>query len=240
MQKAAFIITGMSCVNCAARIEKSLGETAGIGRASMNFAMEELLVEFDDSAISREAIEEKVAKLGYGIRFKGGAGELHFGVHGLHCASCVNNLEKKLLAAPGVTEAVVNLAQESAFVRFDPGTIAPAGIYAVVTDAGYRPVPEGTKEDKANEYRSQRNWFTASLLLSLPVMLTMGMHENPAVGWMNLALASIVQFTAGLTFYRGSWYALKNRSANMDVLVALGTSAAYFYSVFAFFGGHLR
>lgn len=227
----------MSCVNCAGRIEKSLAETAGISRASVNFAMEELLVEFDDAVISRGAIEEKVVKLGYGIREKGGAGELRFGVKGLHCASCVNNLEKKLLAAPGVTAAVVNLAQESAFVRFDPSAIAPADIHAVVTAAGYEPVPEGAaKEDEAKAYRSQRNWFIASLALSLPIMLTMGMHENRAVGWMNLLLSTIVQFTAGLTFYRGSYFALRNRSANMDVLVALGTSAAYFYSLFSFFG----
>ncbi len=237
MQKAAFAITGMSCVNCAARIENTLTETSGISRASVNFAIEELLVEFDETVISRGAIEEKVTKLGYGIRDKGAAGELRFGVKGLHCASCVNNLEKRLLAATGVKAAIVNLAQESAFVRFDSSAINPAEIYAVVTAAGYQPVPEGAaKEDEAMAYRSQRNWFVASLILSLPIMLTMGMHHIPAVGWMNLALASIVQFTAGLTFYRGAFYALKSRSANMDVLVALGTSAAYFYSLFAFFG----
>ncbi len=237
MQKAAFAITGMSCVNCAARIEKTLNETDGIVRASVNFAMEELLVEFDEAAINRDAIEERVAKLGYGIRPKGGTGELRFGVAGLHCASCVSNLEKKLLAAQGVTAAVVNLAQESAFVRFDPSAIAPAEIYGVVTTAGFRPIPEGAaKEDETKSYRNQRNWFVASLLLSLPIMLTMGLHHLRAVGWTNLVLATIVQFTAGLTFYRGAFYSLKSRSANMDVLVALGTSAAYFYSMFAFFG----
>ena len=67
-------------------------------------------------------------------------------------------------------------------------------------------------------------------------MLTMPLHHSPLVGWLNLLLASVVQFTAGLTFYIGSYHALKNKSANMDVLVALGTSAAYFYSLFAFFG----
>jgi len=238
MRKAVFGITGMSCVNCAGRIEKSLAEGAGIVRASVNFAMEELLVEFDEEAITSAAIEEKVAKLGYGIRAKGGApGELRFGVQGLHCASCVNNLEKKLLSLPGVAAAVVNLAQESALVRFDPSVVVPAGIYAAVSDAGYQPLPEGAaREDEAKSYREQRNWFLASLALSLPIMLTMGMHESRAVGWMNLLLASLVQFTAGLTFYRGSWFALKSHSANMDVLVALGTSAAYFYSLFAFFG----
>ncbi len=237
MQKAIFTISGMSCAACAMRIEKTLGETAGVARASVNFAMEELLVEFDGGVIDQAAIEETVTELGYGIRPKGEAGELRFGVEGLHCASCVNNLEKKLMAVPGVAAAVVNLAQESALVRFVPSAVTPAEIYHAVTDAGFQPVPEtAAKEDEAKAYRSQRNWFVASLLLSLPIMLTMGMHQVPAVGWMNLALASIVQFTAGLTFYRGSWYALRGGVANMDVLVALGTSAAYFYSLFAFFG----
>ncbi|HEY6872586.1 MAG TPA: heavy metal translocating P-type ATPase [Geobacteraceae bacterium] len=241
MQQATFTVTGMSCVNCASRIEKTLAETAGISRASINFAMEELLVEFESSVITCREIKEKITKSGFGIRDKEGAGELRFGVQGLHCASCVANLEKKLLAVPGVTAAVVNLAQESAFVRFVPSSTTPAEIYAAVTAAGYQSVPEeAAQEDVAKTFRSQRNWFIASLLLALPIMFTMvftmEMHANPVVGWMNLALASIVQFTAGLTFYRGSWYALKNRSANMDVLVALGTSAAYFYSLFAFFG----
>lgn len=237
MRKAVFTISGMSCAACAMRIEKTLGETAGVARASVNFAMEELLVEFDGGVIDQAAIEEAVTELGYGIRPKGEAGELRFGVKGLHCASCVNNLEKKLMAVPGVAAAAVNLAQESALVRFVPSAVTPAEIYHAVTDAGFQPVPEtAVKEDEAKAYRSQRNWFIASLLLSLPIMLTMGMHQVPAVGWMNLALASIVQFTAGLTFYRGSWYALRGGVANMDVLVALGTSAAYFYSLFAFFG----
>ncbi|HJV64304.1 MAG TPA: heavy metal translocating P-type ATPase [Geomonas sp.] len=237
MQKATFHISGMSCVNCAGRIEKAVAETAGISKAAVNFPMEELLVEFEENTISREEIGEKITKLGYGASLKAAAGELRFGVKGLHCASCVNNLEKKLHAAPGVSAAVVNLAQESAFVRFDASAIDPAGIYQVVTAAGYQPVPEGeSREDQGKSYRSQRDWFIFSLALSLPIMLTMGMHHNRSVLWMNLLLATAVQFSAGLTFYRGSFFALKSGSANMDVLVALGTSAAYFYSLFAFFG----
>uniref|UniRef100_UPI002629135C heavy metal translocating P-type ATPase n=1 Tax=Geobacter sp. TaxID=46610 RepID=UPI002629135C len=237
MLKAIFGITGMHCAGCAARIEKEIGRMAGVTTAVVNFATEELAVEYDEAALAGDAIVARVKELGYGARRVAGAGELRFGVRGLHCASCVANLEKKLMAAPGVTAAVVNLAQESAFVRFDPAVITPADIHAVVTAAGYEPVPEGAaKEDEAKAYRSQRNWFIASLALSLPIMFTMGMHENRAVGWMNLLLSTIVQFTAGLTFYRGSYFALRGRSANMDVLVALGTSAAYFYSLFAFFG----
>ncbi len=164
----SYKIIGMSCVNCAARIEKTLNATAGVSRAAINFAMEELLIEFDATVTTPGAIEEAVKGLGYGIR----------------------------------------VADDSA---------------------------ETQQEDLEAAFRVQRNWFLFSLALSLPIMFTMTLHGNRTVGWLSLVLATIVQFSAGLTFYRGSWYALKSKSANMDVLVALGTSAAYFYSLFAFF-----
>ncbi|WP_318557166.1 heavy metal translocating P-type ATPase, partial [Geobacter anodireducens] len=236
MRKVLFPITGMSCAGCAARIEKELGGVAGIASALVNFATAELSVEFDERVIDEDAVVARVEALGYGV-VRTAAGELRFGVRGLHCASCVANLEKKLLADPAVSAAVVNLAQEEALVRFDPSRLGKADIFALVVAAGYTPVePEAEGGEAAAELKGQRNWFIASLLLSLPIMATMTLHDNRAVGWMNLVLASAVQFSAGLTFYRGSWFALKNRSANMDVLVALGTSAAYFYSLFAFFG----
>jgi Cu+-exporting ATPase len=164
-------------------------------------------------------------------------GELTFGVRGLHCASCVNTLEKKLLEHPAVNTAIVNLAAETGFVRFDPHQLDYAGIFSIVQAAGYTPVElneAGTAQD--DDLRTQLNWFIFSLLASLPIMLTMGLHSNRAVMQLNLLLATAVQFSAGLIFYRGAWSALKNRSANMDVLVALGTSAAYFYSLAAYFG----
>jgi Cu+-exporting ATPase len=161
----------MSCVNCAARIEKALNETAGIITASINFAVEELLVEYDNRIIIKEEIEGIVRKLGYEIELK--------------------------------------TSMESASSELSAFTL-------------------------------QRNWFIFSMVLSLPITLTMAMHGSRVVGWMNLLLATLVQFSAGLTFYRGSWFALKSRSANMDVLVALGTSAAYFYSLYAFMTGGLE
>jgi Cu+-exporting ATPase len=163
--------------------------------------------------------------------------ELSFGVRGLHCASCVNTLEKKLLGNPAITTAIVNLATETGFVRFDPQRLTPANLFALVHDAGYTPVELRDAGDaSSNDLRTQRTWLVFSLCASLPIMLTMGMHSNRAVMQLNLLLATAVQFSAGLTFYRGAWSSLKNRSANMDVLVALGTSAAYFYSLLAYFG----
>lgn len=165
------------------------------------------------------------------------AGELSFGVRGLHCASCVNTLEKKLLEHPAVTTAIVNLAAETGFVRFDSQRLTDSNIFGIVHAAGYTPVElHDTETSQDDDLRSQRNWFLFSLCASLPIMLTMGLHSNVAAQQVSLVLATVVQFSAGLVFYRGCWSAIKNRTANMDVLVALGTSAAYFYSVAAFFG----
>jgi len=165
------------------------------------------------------------------------SGEISFAVRGLHCASCVNTLEKKLLEQPAISTAIVNLATETAYVRFDPLRMTPSNVFAVVHAAGYTPVELGDAPATADDdLRIQRNWLIFSLCASLPIMLTMGMHSNRAAMQLNLLLATAVQFSAGLTFYRGAWSSLKNRSANMDVLIVLGTSAAYFYSLLAYFG----
>jgi Cu+-exporting ATPase len=155
-----------------------------------------------------------------------------FVISGMHCASCAARVEKGVGESAGVSAATVNFAAEELTVEYDPAVTGPAAIADIVKEMGFSVGAAGG----SGEYRSQRDWFIASILLSLPVMLTMHLHNRPLVGWMNLFLASTVQFSAGLTFYRGSWYALKSGNANMDVLIALGTSAAYFYSLFAFFG----
>jgi len=163
--------------------------------------------------------------------------EITFAVRGLHCASCVNTLEKKLLEDPAVSTAIVNLATETAFVRYDPRRLTYSNVFGLVQAAGYTPLELSDAGSASNDdQRIQRNWLIFALCASLPIMLTMGLHSNRAVMQLNLLLATAVQFSAGLTFYRGAWSSIKNRSANMDVLVALGTSAAYFYSLLAYFG----
>jgi Cu+-exporting ATPase len=232
-----FAITGMSCANCAARIEKNLAGREGVQRAVVNFALAELTVSHDPDVISPQQLVECIEALGYGVIQPEPDGELTFAVRGLHCASCVNTLEKKLRENPAITTAIVNLAAETGFVRFDPHLLTTADIFSIVHEAGYTPAElHGNEIAQDDGLRSQRNWFLFSLLASLPIMFTMGLHTNKAVMQLNLLLATTVQFSAGLIFYRGAWSAIKNRSANMDVLVALGTSAAYFYSLAAYFG----
>lgn len=235
--KSTYSITGMSCTNCAARIEKEIGLLAGVQSAIVNFATEELTVTHDEAVVSGNEITRRVEELGYGIQRPEPPGELTFGVQGLHCASCVNTLEKRLLENPAISTAIVNLAAETGFVRFDPQELGISEIFSIVHSAGYTPLEIRESATTGDDtLRSQRNWLIVSLAAALPIMLTMGMHTNRAAMQLNLLLATGLQFSAGLIFYRGAWSAIKNRSANMDVLVALGTSAAYFYSLAAYFG----
>lgn len=133
-------------------------------------------------------------------------------MRGLHCASCVNRLEAKLKQEPAIDSAMVNLATETAFVRFDPRRLDMAAIFALVSDTGYTPVELQEEDTTAgDDLRSQRNWMIFSLLLSLPIMFTMGMHHNRAVMQFNCLLATVLQFSAGLVFYRGAWAALRSR-----------------------------
>jgi Cu+-exporting ATPase len=238
MTKTVIKITGMSCASCASRIENEIGKLPGVSSSVVNFAMEELIVSHDEAVVSLEEIAARVRQLGYGTLRPEPAGELTFGVAGLHCASCVNTLEKKLLENPHVATAIVNLAAETGFVRFDPQQLGTADIFAIVHAAGYTPLElRSEAADETGELqRSQRNWLIFSLAASIPIMLTMGMQSNRAAMQFNFLLATAVQFSAGLIFYRGAWASLRNRSANMDVLVALGISAAYFYSLLAYAG----
>lgn len=154
-------------------------------------------------------------------------------IAGMSCVACAGRIEKTLRGIDGIESAVVNFSLEELTVVFDPGRVTLREIETHVRNLGYGIRHDSQEED---DLATQRNWFIISLVLSLPIMAAMFFHEHPAAGWTSLLLSTIVQFSAGLSFYRGAWFALANRSANMDVLVALGTSAAYFYSFFAFFG----
>jgi Cu+-exporting ATPase len=237
MTSRSLQITGMSCANCAARIEREVAALPGVETSVVNFAIAQLTVSFDEQTITAETIAAKVQSLGYGVIRPEPPGELTFGVSGLHCASCVARLEKALLEHGAITTAVVNLAAGTGFVRFDPQQIDKGQIFALVHEAGYTPLELSAAEEAADqELLHQRNWFLFALALSLPIMATMTLHHHRGIGWLNLILATIVQFSAGLAFYRGAWSALKSKSSNMDLLVALGTTAAWGYSMLAFFG----
>ncbi|KJR47988.1 Lead, cadmium, zinc and mercury transporting ATPase [Desulfosporosinus sp. I2] len=229
-QKHHFKINGMTCANCALTIEKGLKTMPGVKTVAVNFASEKLAVEMDPSLVNEDDLLAKIKDLGYAAQSEN-SGKQQFKVGGMTCANCALAIEKKLKGTQGIQNATVNLASEMVTVEFDPGVVTMNEIYAQVRDAGYTPIENNDgKQDDRTAIR-QRNWLIFSAILSLPIMPIMFLPMSRPLMYTMLILATIVQFTAGWTFYRGAYHALKNRSANMDVLVALGITAAYGYSL---------
>ncbi len=231
-------ITGMTCASCSNRIEKVLNRMDGV-TANVNLALENAQVTLDEDQAKPEDIAEKIRKLGYGVLEK----RLDVAIHGMTCASCAARIEKGLNRIAGISSARVNLATETGTIIYQPGIVEPDSIYDKVKKLGYEAVPlhDTGNSEKNKELVGKRNKLILSALLSLPLLYTMIGHLPFQTGmpmpallmnpWFQFLLASIVQFYIGWQFYSGGARALLNKSANMDVLVALGTSAAYLYSV---------
>jgi P-type Cu+ transporter len=237
-RKISLPVTGMSCAACGRRVEGALSGTDGVLSANVNLATEKAAVEYDPARAGTGALIRAVEDAGYGVEKR----ESSFGVTGMSCASCVASVEKALLSVPGVIDASVNLAAESATVEYLAGTAGGRELQRSIEGAGYGVVreEEGPIEDvRALEYgRLRRRFFVAAALTalvvagSLPMMLGL---EVPGrwLSFVLLALATPVQFWAGWRFYTGAWGALRHGRANMNTLVAVGTSAAYLYSAAA-------
>ncbi|WP_061859756.1 heavy metal translocating P-type ATPase [Priestia megaterium] len=243
-KEATLQITGMTCAACSNRIEKGLKKIEGVKEANVNLALERSTIIFDPSKTSPQVFEEKIEKLGYGVVSE----KAEFAITGMTCAACSTRIEKGLNKLEGVTKASVNLALETASVEYSPSQIAPQDITQRVEKLGYGAKLKSEEKEEEQSYREkelgkQKGKFWFSLILSVPLLWAMVSHftftsfiplphmlMNP---WVQLALATPVQFVVGKQFYVGAFKALRNKSANMDVLVALGTSAAYFYSLYS-------
>ena len=232
-KKAHIHITGMTCTTCAATIEKGLAETPGVEQANVSFASEKAIVEYDPSKVELAKIKYTISQLGYGLATK----KSIFPVGGMTCASCVARVEEALLSVPGVISANVNLASEKATVEYTEGT-GIADLRQAVKDAGYELESEAeTLEDVTTaaqrELQGVRNRFIFAAILASSIMALMWAPSFAGKPYLLWALATPVQFWAGWRFYRGAWGALRHKTADMNTLVAVGTSAAYFYSMIA-------
>ncbi len=228
-------IEGMTCTACAARIEKTLNKLPGV-RAAVNFANEKARVEFDAAAIQPEDLVRSIEKTGFHVIPQ----SARLQVSGMTCASCAGRIEKALNSLPGVT-ATVNLATEVAHASFSPGAATVDDLIAAVARSGYR-ASEISKASRAEEkarklaaYHAEFRMFWISAALSLPLVLQMvpmlwGNDAELLPRWLQWLLATPVQLWVGKRFYIAAWNALRGGGANMDVLVALGTSMAYFFS----------
>jgi len=230
-------ISGMTCATCAGRVEQALNALPGV-QATVNLADEQADIRFDPHRVDSAALVEAVENAGYDVPPE----NLEFAIGGMTCATCAGRVEQALKQVPGVDGATVNLATEKAVVQGHAGLLRPAALIEAVQDAGYEATlltgnAERERALEAGEAARLRRllWqVIAAVALSLPLMLSMTGLALPA--WLALLLATPVQFGIGARFYRAGWKALRAGSGNMDLLVALGTSAAYFYSVWlAFF-----
>ena len=237
-QRLLLPIEGMTCATCAGRVEKALSALPGV-QAAVNLSSEQAEVEFDPARVTAAALESVVTRAGYAVRHE----TRDLTVSGMTCATCAGRIEKALAAVPGVTRAQVNLASEKASVEGLAGVLRPADLIAAVRRAGYEAelLTGDLERDRALAAAAQQrlrreSWrLGAAALLSAPLLLTMVGVALP--GWLQLLLATPVQFVLGARFYVGAWKALRAKSGNMDLLVALGTSTAYLYSLYLMWAG---
>jgi len=232
-QKVRIHVTGMTCTTCAATVEKALAETKGVEQASVNFASEKASIDYDPEKVDFSEIKEAISGSGYGIATQ----KSIFPVSGMTCASCVARVEEALRSVTGVVSASVNLASEKATVEYIEGTEV-ADLRRAVKDAGYEMGEETeTLEDvttaSEREIKNVRNRFIVAVVLAAVIMALMWAPVFTGKSYLLWALATPVQFWAGWRFYRGALGALKHRTADMNTLIAVGTSAAYFYSMVA-------
>lgn len=256
MQKTIqFRVKGMSCAACAARVERALGQVPGVHSASVNLAAERASVVYDPASASPSALFQVVRSAGYDVDAdEQASARVRLRLRGLSCASCVSRVERALGSVPGVIDASVNLASQSAVVEYVPGQVKPEEIAHAVKDAGYGADVEGTAPAEGSA-RTAGESLAARLVVSAAtagvLMLFSMWHGAPAVfglshqqaNALQWLLATPVQFWAGWPFYVGAWKSARHGTADMNTLIALGTSAAYGYSTAAviapgLFGGH--
>ncbi len=248
-------LRGMSCANCASTIEETVGDLEGVQAVTANYATDEGTVEYDPDRVALATIYGAVDESGY----EAAAETVTVGVTDMSCANCAETIDDRLRETPGILEADVNFATDEARVSYNPADASLADIYAAVEGAGYTPVhedgsggdregAEASGEDRRQaareaEIQRQRRLTLFGVALSTPLLAMLAAHLlAPGLlpetvfgldtGWVAFLLATPVQVVLGREFYENSWTALvRNRTANMDVLIALGSSTAYVYSV---------
>ncbi|MFD2655496.1 heavy metal translocating P-type ATPase [Gracilibacillus thailandensis] len=234
-------VTGMTCAACSNRVEKVLNKMDGV-KAQVNLTTEKATIDYDPEKTSIEDISKKIENVGYGVLTE----KTDLDVFGMTCAACSTRIEKVLNKQDGVKHATVNLTTESASIEYNPGLVDVKSLIDKIKNVGYDAKPKAEAKEKQTykekQLKNMKTKLIISVLLSAPLLLTMLVHlfgmgipdifMNP---WFQFTLATPVQFIIGWQFYEGAYKNLRNGGANMDVLVALGTSAAYFYSLYEAF-----
>ncbi|MGD8620938.1 MAG: heavy metal translocating P-type ATPase, partial [Anaerolineales bacterium] len=247
-------ITGMTCANCVAAVERNIKKLDGVSYTSVNLASERASVVYDPEKLDQNAILDRVRRAGYDVAL----GEADLILQRLSDDNDARRLEQALLAREGVVEVQINLATERARVRYIPTVVSQMDLRTTVREAGFEALEvEGEIEDverkaRQREINHQRQLLITGLIFTVPLFIFSMARDfgllPPAIAqaswapWLMFVLATPVQFYVGWQYYDGAYKALRNGSANMDVLIAMGSSAAYFYSlpvVLGLIGGHV-
>ncbi|MFN3892919.1 MAG: heavy metal translocating P-type ATPase [Beijerinckiaceae bacterium] len=234
-------VEGMTCATCAGRIETALCKLPGVN-AQVNLASDEAWIDYDPALASPQKLAETIEDAGYGVPRE----RIELSIEGMTCASCVSRVEKALENVAGVEKAEVNLATEKASVTYLPGAARPLDLVAAVEDAGYGASVIGedgerqAEADKRDAARRRSETLRLVLAIALSAPLLLPMFGVPVSPWIQFALATPVQFWLGSRFYIAGWKALRAGAGNMDLLVALGTSAAYLFSLWLMFQPHVH
>jgi Cu+-exporting ATPase len=251
LKKVELPVTGMSCASCVAKIEKGLSKMSGIVDAKVNFATEKATISFDPSQVHVGDFVSTIKDLGY----EAGMEKVTLPIHGMSCASCVKKVETALNSLEGVVKASVNFATERATVQYVPGLVSLEDFRKAVKEAGYEvlEVEAARKEDLVDrekvareaEYRKLKRKLITGIILVAPIFLlayweTLGLSvlfswSRNVNFYLQLLFQTPIQFWVGWQFYTGAWKTAKHKSADMNTLIAVGTSAAYLYSVLATF-----
>ena len=252
-QQLTLPVLGMTCANCVASVERNSKKVEGVTDAVVNFASEKVTVSYDpalqDAKTLTADVIARIQRAGYDVP----TATLELPLLGMTCANCAHTIERRLNKTEGVLEATVNYANERATVRYAAGATTRADLVAAARKAGYDVVSPvaGTTADsdtvqdaeaaaREAEVHHQTRRFVVGLIFSLPLFLLSMARDFGLLGpwahatwvnWLFFALATPVQFYVGWDYYVGGYKSLRNGSANMDVLVAMGSSVAYFYSV---------
>jgi Cu+-exporting ATPase len=247
-------ITGMTCTNCVATIERNVKKMQGVENTVVNLASERAVVDYDPTALSLDSIIGRIQKVGYGIA----AGELILGIKRIGESSDALRLENNLIKKEGVLSAAVNLASQTVKINYIPTLIAESDLRHLVHSLGFDLIAasgefvDAEADAREKEIKHQFHLLVTGLIFTIPIftltmlsdfgILPMSMSHANWFKWLSLALATPVQFYVGWQYYVGAYKALRNFSANMDVLIALGSSVAYLYSLPVVFGilpGHM-
>jgi len=244
-QKITLPITGMTCANCAANIERGVKKLDGVDTANVNFASEQAAVTFDPQQLHIRDVVSKIQNSGYNVT----TAKVELPITGMTCANCAANIERALnKKVPGVVNAGVNFASERALVEYIPAVVSMDDMIAAIEKAGYGAIApdesldtEDTEQAARNaEIKDQTRKFIVGAMFALPLFIFSMARDFGLIGawshavwvnWVFWVLATPVQFYTGWDYYRNGFKSLRNRSANMDVLVAMGSSVAYFYSI---------